>query len=156
MAKELANEVGLSYTKEKGFAKGVNVRSLPIEGVTQGAFIQIGQWQGKANSIIAPLDDKKFYLGNDFLNMVKTFLVPYANTMCIMEKGQPCVVPVKREIGEGKIKMLSTLQHTKGIKKKESTFLAHKLDQQAKKVQTPKATQKVLDESRTLCPPSYL
>jgi len=90
------------------------------------------------------------------MNMVKTFLVPYANTMCIMEKGQPCVVPVKREIGEGKIKMLSTLQHTKGIKKKESTFLAHKLDQQAKKVQTPKATQKVLDESRTLCPPSYL
>jgi len=65
MAKELANEVGLSYTKEKGFAKGVNVRSLPIEGVTQGAFIQIGQWKGKANSIIAPLDDKKFYLGNE-------------------------------------------------------------------------------------------
>jgi len=69
--------------------------------------IQISQWQGKANITIAPLDDKKFYLGIDFLDMVKAFLVPYANTMCTMEKGQPCVVPVKREISEGK--MLSTL-----------------------------------------------
>ena len=37
MAKELANKVGLSYTKEKGFIKGVNARSLPIEGIARGA-----------------------------------------------------------------------------------------------------------------------
>ena len=29
MAKELADEVGLSYTKEKGIVKGVNARSHP-------------------------------------------------------------------------------------------------------------------------------
>ena len=43
MAKELAEEVGLSYTKEKGFVKGINTRSLPIEGVARVALIQIGQ-----------------------------------------------------------------------------------------------------------------
>ena len=42
MAKELAEEVGLSYTKEKGFVKGVNTRNLPIEGIARGALIQIG------------------------------------------------------------------------------------------------------------------
>ena len=42
MAKELAEEVGLSYTKEKGFVKGVNARNLPIEGIARGALIQIG------------------------------------------------------------------------------------------------------------------
>ena len=41
MAKELADEVGLSYTKEKGYVKGVNAKSLPIEGVARGALIQI-------------------------------------------------------------------------------------------------------------------
>ena len=49
-------------------------------------------------------------------------MVPYANTMCIMEKGQPCVVPVIREIDESK--MLSALQLSKGLKKKEPTFIA--------------------------------
>ena len=34
-AKELANEVGLSYSNGKGFVKGINTRSLPIEGVAQ-------------------------------------------------------------------------------------------------------------------------
>jgi len=84
------------------------------------------------------LDDKKFYLGINFLHMVKAFLIPYANTMCIMKKGKSCVVPVKKKIDEGK--MLSALQFTKGIKKKEPTFLATlKLDEEAKEVQAPKA-----------------
>ena len=87
MAKELPDGVGLSYTKEKGFVKGLNARSLPIECITRGALIQIGQWRGKADITVAPLDDKKFYLGINFLNMAKAFLVPYTNTMCIMEKG---------------------------------------------------------------------
>ena len=33
MAKELADEVGLSYTKEKDYMKGANARSLPVKGV---------------------------------------------------------------------------------------------------------------------------
>ena len=74
MTKELADEVSLSYTKEKGYLKGVNARSLPIEGVAQDALIQIGQWKGKADITVAPLDDKKFYLGIDFLDTVKEVL----------------------------------------------------------------------------------
>jgi len=41
MTKELVNKLGLSYTKEKGFVKGVNARSLPIQGIALGALIQI-------------------------------------------------------------------------------------------------------------------
>jgi len=40
MAKGLAEEVGLSYSKERGFFMGVNARSLPIEGIAWGALIQ--------------------------------------------------------------------------------------------------------------------
>jgi len=39
MARELGNEVGLSYTKEKGYGKEVNTISLPIKGVARGALI---------------------------------------------------------------------------------------------------------------------
>ena len=43
MTKELADEVSLSYTKERSFVKGINARSLRIDIVPHGAQIQIGQ-----------------------------------------------------------------------------------------------------------------
>ena len=151
MAKELADKVGLFYTKEKGFVKGANVRSLPIEGVARGTLIQIGQWRGKGDITVAPLDDKQFYFGIDFLSMVKALLVSHTNTMYIMKKGKPCVVPMKREIDENK--MLSALQFTKEIKRKEPTFLTTlKLGEAAKEVQGPNALQKVLDEFKDVMP----
>ncbi|XP_048231260.1 uncharacterized protein LOC125370291 [Ricinus communis] len=122
MAKEVADSIKLPYKKEKGFIKGVNAKRLPIIGVARGTNIRIGQWQGKVDITIAPIDDQRFYLSMDFLDMVKAFLVPYANTMCIMENGQPCVVPIKRELSQDK--MVSAIQLSKGVKRKEPTFLA--------------------------------
>lgn len=87
----------------------------------------------------------KFYLGIDFLDAVKVHLVRYTDTLCIMEMGQPCNVPVKRGIDEGN--MLFALQFSKGIKKNESTFLATlKIGEELKEAQAPKAIQKVLGE----------
>jgi len=39
IAKELADEIHLPYKKEKGYVKGVNVKSLPIHGVARDADI---------------------------------------------------------------------------------------------------------------------
>ena len=36
MAKEFADEISLSYKKEKSFVKFANAKSLPIYGVTRG------------------------------------------------------------------------------------------------------------------------
>jgi len=49
------------------------------------------------------LSMKKFYLGINYLNTVKALWMPCTNTVCIIETGQPCVVPMKREINEGKM-----------------------------------------------------
>jgi len=67
----------------------------------------IGQWKGKIDITAAPLDEKKFYLSINFLDVVKAHLIPYTDTLSIMETGQPCNVPVKRGIDESN--MLSTL-----------------------------------------------
>ena len=51
------------------------------------------------------------------------------------------------------MKVRCSLQFTKGIKKKEPTFLATlKLDEEVKEVQAPKAVQKVLDEFKDVMP----
>ena len=61
------------------------------------------------------------------------FLVPYTNTMCIIETGQLRVVSMKREINKGK--MLFALQFSKGIKNKEPTFLPTlKMEEESKEV----------------------
>jgi len=75
MAKELADEIHLSYKKERGYVKGVNAKSLPIHGVARGADIRIGPWKGKIDITIAPLDDRKFYLRMDFLDTARAFIV---------------------------------------------------------------------------------
>jgi len=101
--------------------------------------------KGNVDSTVAPLDDKKFYLGIDFLDTMKAFLMPHTNSMCIMETGQPRVIPVKREVN--KSKMLSALQVSKGFKKKEPTFLATlKMEEEFEEVQASKPVHKVLEE----------
>jgi len=53
--------------------------------------------------------------------------------------------------------MLSALQFTKGIKRKESTFLATlKLDKEAKEVQPSRVIQKVLDKFEDVMPAELL
>jgi len=51
--------------------------------LARGTDIRIGLWKSKVDITIAPLDDRKFYLGMDFLDSAKTFIVPYANTLFI-------------------------------------------------------------------------
>ena len=74
IAKELANEIGLSDTKERAFVKGVNARSLPIDGGASGAQIQIGGWKGKVNITVPPLDEVLF--GHQISWHGKAFFMP--------------------------------------------------------------------------------
>jgi len=62
IAKEHADEISLSYKKERGYVKGINVKILPIHGVARGTNIQLGPWERKIVITVAPLDDRKFYL----------------------------------------------------------------------------------------------
>ena len=48
----------------------------------------------KVNIIVALLKDRKFYLGMDFLDLAKAFIVPYASTLFIIDKEQAHVVPM--------------------------------------------------------------
>jgi len=95
MAKELTDEIHLPYKKERGYVKGVNAKSLPIHGITRGTDIRIGPWNCKIDITVTPLDDQKFYLGMDFLDKARAFIVPYASTLFIMADGQAHAIPMK-------------------------------------------------------------
>ena len=97
MAKELADEIHLPYKKEMGYVKGVNAKSLPIHGIARGTDIRIGLWKGKVDITVAPLDDRKFCLGMNFLDKARAFIVPYASTLFIMADGQAHAISMKRD-----------------------------------------------------------
>ena len=103
--------MGLSYTKEKGYVKGVNVKNLPIHGVARDTDVKIEPRKGKIDISVTPLDDRKFYLRVDFIDKVKAFIVPYANTLFIMGDGQAHIIPMKQEAEKERV--IPTFQFAK-------------------------------------------
>ena len=95
MTKELADEISLPYKKEKGYIKGVNVKSLIIHGVARGTDIYVGPWRGKVDKTIAPLHNQKFYMGMDFLDTTKAVIVPHVSTLLITNNGQAHAISMR-------------------------------------------------------------
>ncbi|ERN06793.1 hypothetical protein AMTR_s00005p00186580 [Amborella trichopoda] len=58
------------------------------------------------------MDDYQVILGMDFLSQVRVMLMPFANFVCIMEEGAPCMVPVVQGTKTA-LKTLSAMQLTK-------------------------------------------
>ncbi|KAG8611914.1 hypothetical protein MANES_S041516v8 [Manihot esculenta] len=97
MDKGLAEEIGLSYSKHKGYVKGFDQHKVSIAGVARGVDLCIGDFRGKTDIVIVPLEEKLMYLGIDFLKEKGAFLMLHANTMGFMVEGQPLYVPIHRE-----------------------------------------------------------
>jgi len=123
MVNDLDDKVRLSYTKERDFIKGVNAQSpwllvspvvLKFKSASEKVMLILPLLLWMTRSAIWAS------IFTNFLNMLKAFLMPYTNSMCIIETGQPYVVSVKWKIN--KTKMLSAVQFSKGIKRKEPTF----------------------------------
>ena len=44
-----------------------------------------------------------YYLGMDFLDKARAFIIPYASTLFIMGNGQACAIPMKRDAEKKRI-----------------------------------------------------
>jgi len=62
-----------------------------------GVDMRMGPWRDKVDITITPLDDRKFYLGMNFLDRVKAFIVPYASTLFITDDWQAHAIPMRQE-----------------------------------------------------------
>ncbi|ERM93990.1 hypothetical protein AMTR_s00136p00064270 [Amborella trichopoda] len=94
VSKDEANRLGLQIVKETGWVKAVNSEAQPIHGTPHGVNICQGPWSGKVDLYVVPMDDYQVVLGMDFLSRVKVALMPFVKSMCIMEEGTPCMVPL--------------------------------------------------------------
>ncbi|CAL8990740.1 unnamed protein product [Prunus brigantina] len=153
MSMQEAKRLGCRVSKEAGSMKTVNSTAKPIDGVARGVELHIATWKGVADFSVIPMDDYDVVLGMKFMDEVKTFPIPFYNTMCIAQGGaMPCMVPVVRQQGESKF--LSTMQLSKSWKKGEPTFLATmEMDTVEKEVKpSPRVVEAVLKEFADVIP----
>ena len=102
MAKTAATRLGLRYSPSNIQLKTVNAPQTPVDGVSPGVSITIGDWQGKNKFIVAPLDIYDIILQKEFFQQFHTVIDPYLQQLMIMEKGGTFMVPmVKAQKMEG-------------------------------------------------------
>ena len=63
VTKKAATRLGLSYSSSNAQLRTVNAPPTPVNGVAHGVSITLGEWQGKANFSVAPLDLFDIILG---------------------------------------------------------------------------------------------
>ncbi|XP_015162126.1 DNA damage-inducible protein 1-like [Solanum tuberosum] len=124
MTKKAAMRLGLSYGPSSAQLKTVNAPPTPVSGVAHGASITLGEWQGKTNFTVAPVDLFDIILGQEFFQQCHAVIDPYLQRLLVMEQGRSCMVPmVKVPKTEGQVR-LTAMQVIRGPKKKESTSRA--------------------------------
>lgn len=111
-----ARRLGLKTTKEGGTIKAMNSGVRPISGVARNVTAKIGEWVGTVDLSVIPMDDFKLVLGMEFMDKVKAFLMPFANSLCILNGGRTSMVPTERS-AKVETKMFSVMQLEKGCSK---------------------------------------
>ncbi|XP_071721976.1 uncharacterized protein [Rutidosis leptorrhynchoides] len=108
---DVAKELGLKWRKVDAMMKAVNTDPTPFVGISHDVKLRVGEWKGKVDMQVSKLDDYALVFGLEFLEKIKAVPMPFANTMCIYDKGG-CTVPIVRE--ESKQALLSAMRLIKG------------------------------------------
>nr|GEU42555.1 hypothetical protein [Tanacetum cinerariifolium] len=136
-----AKRLEINATKGSETIKVVNSDANPIHGVAKDVRAKIGEWEWIIDLSVVLMDDFKVVLGLEFLDKVRAFPMPFANSLYILDGGKTCMVSTKRDVKSGS-KTLLAMQLKKGFNKSEPCYLAVKrlnMDEGSSKVEVPKA-----------------
>uniref|UniRef100_A0A0D2ZSS8 Aspartic peptidase DDI1-type domain-containing protein n=1 Tax=Brassica oleracea var. oleracea TaxID=109376 RepID=A0A0D2ZSS8_BRAOL len=153
MTLDEAVRLGVKWSKKDGWMKTVNARAQPVNGIARGVGMKLGSWSGPVNFSVIPMDDFKVVLGMDFMRQVSAIHMPALGSVCILEKGSPCMIPALEENIDG-MRQLSAMQLTKGVKRGEPTFLAMmKVEDVPNNVEyIPQIIETILEENKDVMP----
>lgn len=106
-----AKRIGLKFTNEEGTVKAVNSEAQAIKGVARGVTVKIGDWQGKLDFTVLPMDDFDIVLGLGFFDRVIAIVDSSGCTLTIVD-GQITTIPLKK--GKPTIR-LSAMLNKEGV-----------------------------------------
>ncbi|KAH7845877.1 hypothetical protein Vadar_006951 [Vaccinium darrowii] len=153
----LAQSLGLKVIESSSRIKTVNSTAQAVHGTTSNISLKVGNWNGRVDLMVYPLDDFELILGNEFFLAAKVAVMPYLGGILIADEKQPCFVPrhVKdKRIREGAGGWISAIQVQKGLKKGEATYLAALVEIKPDvQVEVPDEVAELLEEFADVMPP---
>ncbi|KAI3470592.1 hypothetical protein Pfo_027255 [Paulownia fortunei] len=161
ITEEEANRLGLRWSRGEGWLKTVNAKAQSLNGIVKNVELCLDTWKGQVDFSVAPMDDFKVVLGMDFLRKVTAILITSFNSVCILEKGAPCMIPTIDPIegysqgAKAESRQLSGMQITKGVKRGKPTYLAtlkEEVPAITKEEDLPPIIQNVLEENKDVMP----
>ncbi|KAH7836606.1 hypothetical protein Vadar_003409 [Vaccinium darrowii] len=123
----LAQSLGFKVIESSNRIKIVNSTSQFVHGTTSNISLKVGNWNGRVDLMVYPLDDFELILGNEFFLAAKVAVMPHLSGILIADGKQPYFVSQHskdKRIREGTGGWLSVIQVQKGLKKGEATYLA--------------------------------
>nr|GEV54814.1 hypothetical protein CTI12_AA187700 [Tanacetum cinerariifolium] len=149
-----AKRLGINVTKGSGTIKAVNSSAKAIHGVAKDVQAKIREWEGTIDLSVVLMNEFIVVLRLEFLDRVRAFLMPFANSLCILDGGKTCMVSKEWDAKSG-AKTLLAMQFKKGFNKSEPCYLAVtrlETDEGSRKIEVPKAIKRVLDEFKDVMP----
>nr|GEY07583.1 uncharacterized protein [Tanacetum cinerariifolium] len=153
VADDEAKRLGINAMKGRETIKAVNSLAKAIHRVAKDVRAKIEEWDGTIDLLVVLMDDFKVLFGLEFLDKVRAFPMPFANSLCILDGGKTCMVSTEWDAKSG-VKTLSVKQFKKGLNKSKPCYLAmtRLADKGSSKVEVPKVIERVLDEFKDVMP----
>ncbi|GAV75433.1 Asp_protease domain-containing protein [Cephalotus follicularis] len=74
-----ARRTGTCLTKDTGRLKAVKSKPLATEALAKDVLLKLGQWGGRVNFTVAPMEDFDMVLGLECLTQAKAIPIPAAS-----------------------------------------------------------------------------
>ncbi|PON60486.1 hypothetical protein PanWU01x14_152830, partial [Parasponia andersonii] len=135
--------------------KALNSVARPIYGVGHSVKASLGAWSGQVDLSVVPMDYFAVVLRLEFLDALRVFPIPFANSMCIMDGENACEVPTERSTKVGN-KVLFAIQFKNGLRREDESYLAilkeYKYEELEPQGNLPMEVQTILDEFQDVMP----
>jgi hypothetical protein len=76
VAARMVKKFGRKLSKCPSRLKAVNSEAQPVTGIAYLVHLKVGEWFGKVNFLVVPLDDFDVILGNEFFVLARAVLGP--------------------------------------------------------------------------------
>ncbi|GAV91451.1 gag-asp_proteas domain-containing protein [Cephalotus follicularis] len=82
LVERMVNQLSLKVDKHGSRIKAINSQAQAVAGMSHGVQISMGEWAGKIDLMVVPLDDFDLILGNDFFIIWFTYYERKQSLFC--------------------------------------------------------------------------
>ncbi|GAV66871.1 Asp_protease_2 domain-containing protein [Cephalotus follicularis] len=163
LAERIVHRLDLKVDKHTSRIKAVNSQAQVVTVMAQSIKISMGDWEGKIDLMVVPLDDFDFILGSGFFISAKIIIIHHLCGLLVMNEQKPCFLAGYNaatgglDKGKRRAETLSTMQMARGLKKGCLTYLTSLVEVESETIDdVPEEVAKILVKFQDTMPSELL